>query len=356
MATNYRPVANIPFLGKVLERVVAGQLQALLDETDYLDPFQSDFRPRYGTESALVALYDDQCREEDRGSASLLVLLDLSAVFDTIDHGTGLLLLIDLIRLLVPSHIIQISAENFKDMPQLSSEYIRSTPGLHTRGKCKNLMSGMEQGRNHGDFCPPNSDHKLLCVQATFPGAGVAGNGRTHSSILRDMAILGYLSQLQPPGMESVVPLHSLVPYQVPFNAVALRVIHADVAPAHILYSVNASWVGLCRLPDEVPCKTSGPVLLAQTPICDCLGFGIVRGVDVDKKHYYLLTPVAPENLRLVNCLLIGSIPIPNCIFLNQMGTEGEIPYVTSEYNYDISGAGKLKIKKHLKRREHRRP
>ncbi|KAF7239530.1 putative RNA-directed DNA polymerase from transposon BS [Varanus komodoensis] len=87
MATNYRPVANIPFLGKVLERVVVGQLQALLDETDYLDPFQSGFRPGYGTESALVALYDDLCREKDRGSASLLVLLDLSAAFDTIDHG-----------------------------------------------------------------------------------------------------------------------------------------------------------------------------------------------------------------------------------------------------------------------------
>uniref|UniRef100_A0A8D2J284 Reverse transcriptase domain-containing protein n=1 Tax=Varanus komodoensis TaxID=61221 RepID=A0A8D2J284_VARKO len=86
MVTNYRPVANIPFLGKVLERVVAGQLQALLDETDYLDPFQSGFRPGYGTESALVALYDDLCWE-DRGSASLLVLLDLSAAFDTIDHG-----------------------------------------------------------------------------------------------------------------------------------------------------------------------------------------------------------------------------------------------------------------------------
>ncbi|KAF7249630.1 putative RNA-directed DNA polymerase from transposon BS [Varanus komodoensis] len=87
MATNYRPVANILFLGKVLERVVAGQLQAPLDETDYLDSFQSGFRPRYGTESAFVALYDDLCRERDRGSASLLVLLDLSAAFDTIDHG-----------------------------------------------------------------------------------------------------------------------------------------------------------------------------------------------------------------------------------------------------------------------------
>ncbi|KAF7239428.1 Visinin-like protein 1 [Varanus komodoensis] len=87
MAASYRPVANIPFLGKVLERVVAGQLQALLDETDYLDPFQSGFRPGYGTESALVALYDDLCRERDRGSASLLVLLDLSVAFDTIDHS-----------------------------------------------------------------------------------------------------------------------------------------------------------------------------------------------------------------------------------------------------------------------------
>ncbi|KAF7250254.1 hypothetical protein EYD10_03943 [Varanus komodoensis] len=46
VAANYRPVANIPFLGKVLEWVVAGKLQALLNETDYLDPFQSSFRPR----------------------------------------------------------------------------------------------------------------------------------------------------------------------------------------------------------------------------------------------------------------------------------------------------------------------
>ncbi|KAF7245399.1 RNA-directed DNA polymerase from mobile element jockey [Varanus komodoensis] len=67
MAISYRPVANILFLGKVLEQVVAGQLQALLDETDYLDPFQSGFRPKYGTESALVTLYDDRAGRETGG-------------------------------------------------------------------------------------------------------------------------------------------------------------------------------------------------------------------------------------------------------------------------------------------------
>ena len=84
---NYRPIANVSFLSKVVERVVADQLQAHLDETDALDPFQSGFRPRHGTETALVTLCDDLLREADRGKVSLLVLLDISAAFDTIDHG-----------------------------------------------------------------------------------------------------------------------------------------------------------------------------------------------------------------------------------------------------------------------------
>ncbi|KAF7245591.1 Eukaryotic translation initiation factor 3 subunit M, partial [Varanus komodoensis] len=56
VAVNYRPVANILFLGKVLERVVAGQLQAFLDETDYLDPFQSGFRPGDTAAKVMVEL------------------------------------------------------------------------------------------------------------------------------------------------------------------------------------------------------------------------------------------------------------------------------------------------------------
>ena len=71
---NYRSVAYVSFMSKVVERVVADQLQALLDETDALDLFQLGFRLHHGTETALVALYDELLREADRGKLSLLVL------------------------------------------------------------------------------------------------------------------------------------------------------------------------------------------------------------------------------------------------------------------------------------------
>uniref|UniRef100_A0A670IWM0 Reverse transcriptase domain-containing protein n=1 Tax=Podarcis muralis TaxID=64176 RepID=A0A670IWM0_PODMU len=84
--SNYCPVSNLPYLGKVIERAVAEQLGRFLEETSTLDPFQSDFRPGFGTETALVALTDDLRRQLDRGGSGLLILLDLSAAFDMVDH------------------------------------------------------------------------------------------------------------------------------------------------------------------------------------------------------------------------------------------------------------------------------
>lgn len=47
--------------------MVAEQIQALLEETDFLDPFQSGFWPDFGTETSLVTLYNDPWQERDRG-------------------------------------------------------------------------------------------------------------------------------------------------------------------------------------------------------------------------------------------------------------------------------------------------
>ncbi|XP_027964257.1 polynucleotide 5'-hydroxyl-kinase NOL9 isoform X2 [Eumetopias jubatus] len=260
----------------------------------------------------------------------------------------GLLLLIDLIRLLSPSHVVQFSSGRSKYMPNLTPDYVDDMDGLYTKSKSRVRDRGFQLAEftESLEFADEEKEspvvftgHKLICVQSDFAFRKTPRNRESHNKVLRDLAVLGYLGQLQPPVPKPLCPLHGLTPYQVPFNAVALRIIHADVAPTHILYAVNASWVGLCKILDDVRGYANGPILLAQTPICDCLGFGICRGIDMEKRLYHILTPVSPEELRNVNCLLVGAISIPQCVFKSQHGLEGTIPYITTDYNFKLPGA-----------------
>ena len=67
--------------------MVVGQLQEFLEETLALDPFQSGFCAGHGAETALVALTDNLRCQLDLGGSALLILLDLTAAFDIVDHG-----------------------------------------------------------------------------------------------------------------------------------------------------------------------------------------------------------------------------------------------------------------------------
>lgn len=70
-----------PFLSKLLKWVVAAQLQAVLEEIDDLDSFQSGLKPCFKMEAALDALTEDLCWESDKRSSFLLILLNLSLPF-----------------------------------------------------------------------------------------------------------------------------------------------------------------------------------------------------------------------------------------------------------------------------------
>ncbi len=81
---NYRPISNLPFMSKILEKVVSAQLCSFLQKNDIYEEFQSAFRPRHSTETALVKI---TCfLRQTKAASQLLVLLDLSAAFDTIDQ------------------------------------------------------------------------------------------------------------------------------------------------------------------------------------------------------------------------------------------------------------------------------
>ena len=87
---NYRPVSGLSFLSKITERVIAAQVTAHLDSNNLGSRFQSAYKSGHSTETALLQIKNDIHLGLAHGKCTALVLLDLSAAFDTIDH-TGLI-------------------------------------------------------------------------------------------------------------------------------------------------------------------------------------------------------------------------------------------------------------------------
>ena len=83
---NYRPVSNLCFLSKCLERIVANQLKIYLSENKLYAKCQSAYRANHSTETALLRVHNDIMRALDLRKDVISVMLDLSAAFDTLDH------------------------------------------------------------------------------------------------------------------------------------------------------------------------------------------------------------------------------------------------------------------------------
>jgi hypothetical protein len=85
---NFRPVSNLSFLSKVIEKVVASRLLDHLTTNNLMDPMQSAYRKGHSTETALLRVHNDVVSAVDKGYGVCLIMLDLSAAFDTVAHTT----------------------------------------------------------------------------------------------------------------------------------------------------------------------------------------------------------------------------------------------------------------------------
>ena len=83
---NYRPVFNLSFLSELLKPMVCVQLVIHLDKNGLYEIFQSIYRQLHSTETSLLGVQNDILQAVESRGGAILVLLDLSTVFDTIDH------------------------------------------------------------------------------------------------------------------------------------------------------------------------------------------------------------------------------------------------------------------------------
>ena len=84
--SNLRPVSNLQYLSKLVERAVYDQTTDHVTQSGLYLILQSAYRLGHSTETALLKIQNDILAAMDNQRVTLLVLLDLSAAFDTIDH------------------------------------------------------------------------------------------------------------------------------------------------------------------------------------------------------------------------------------------------------------------------------
>jgi len=83
---SYRPISNLSTLSKILEKLALSRLRQHIVWSENFCQYQSAYRAAHSTETALLQVVNDLVMAACNKSPSVLIALDISAAFDTIDH------------------------------------------------------------------------------------------------------------------------------------------------------------------------------------------------------------------------------------------------------------------------------
>ena len=86
LLSKYRPVSNVPHISKLTEKVVYNQLHLHMTDNSVYPEMQSSYRKGHSTQTALIRVVNDRLMKMNSEEVTLLVMLDVSAAFDTVNH------------------------------------------------------------------------------------------------------------------------------------------------------------------------------------------------------------------------------------------------------------------------------
>ena len=83
---NYLPISNLCYLSKIVEKAVCNQITSFASQTNNTEELQSAYHEDHSTETTLLKVKTDLLTALDNQEVSCLILLDLSATFNTVSH------------------------------------------------------------------------------------------------------------------------------------------------------------------------------------------------------------------------------------------------------------------------------
>ena len=83
---NYRPVSNLTFLSKLVEKITLNQFTQHCEDHHLLPDYQSAYRKHHSCETSLIKLVNDLLWAMEKQEVTAMTVLDLLAAFNTVDH------------------------------------------------------------------------------------------------------------------------------------------------------------------------------------------------------------------------------------------------------------------------------
>ncbi|RWS11286.1 Polynucleotide 5' [Dinothrombium tinctorium] len=239
--------------------------------------------------------------------------------------GIGLQLLVDIINIVKPTDLIQITiaektAVNEMEIVEeqqvdLRSENVKSM---------KSWSTGLQLDEVYDEL-------SYSYLNLTINARKVVKLSSRSSRQSRNFSQLAYMSLCKDAIYK---PLHGVTPYMFKLKDVFLHVVcDCPVDKYLVLDILNCSWVQLCKVCEDVQDEDE-PKVLINLEENMCLGFGIVRSIDLTERCIYVITPEAKDRMAQVNCIVKPSGTfIPKEIMFKQQSYNKDIPYISFDNN-----------------------